>query len=219
MLRGKHATIATACLLAGAAAFAVGVTQAQSGDPQRPPARGGREAKAVSLFSGFRRGDAADVDPKYRARAVSGLMQTNPDLDASTFRLLRRQAQESGPIDVYAAAGTDSICTITRHTESSGTLGSSGCGRATDDASRPLVHGSVQFDEDGNYLVSVLVPDGVTNLRLAFQDGRSTDLPIANGVAVYLGSQQPSRLTYTRPDGTQASDDYGLPTRQPSAGG
>jgi hypothetical protein len=217
-VRPKTAIAGATCVLIGMASVGIAIAQ-QSDDPVRPPARGDKPADAQGLYAGLGGGDAATVDGSYRSRAVTALVETDPDLDPSTFRLLRREPTANGDLEMYAAAGTTTICTITRHWRDSNAIASSGCGQARDASGRPIVHDSVQYDADNTFLVGVLVPDGVRDLDLQFVDGKRVALSVVNSVALYHGEQRPSRLTYTLPDGSSMTDDYSLESGPGDAGG
>lgn len=188
-----------------------GITEAAFDGPSSPPDRGTAPAKAVGLFAGFTQGDAGPVDQAYRDRLAAGMVRTNPDVDPSTLRLLRRV----GSIDVYAAAGRSTVCEMTRRDTERGALGGLGCGQAVDEHGDPLVHGNVTADNGGAFLVSALVPDGVHDLELTSADGGTLALDVDRNVAVYAGERRPVRLSYTRSDGTRAADDYRLADKPP----
>jgi hypothetical protein len=199
-------------VVVAAVGVGAGITEAAFDGPSSPPDRGTAPAKAAELFSGFAGGDAAPVDQTYRDKLAKGMVRTNPDIDPSTLRLLRRV----GTIDVYAAAGTSTVCEMTRRDTGQGVLGGLGCGQAADEHGNPIVHGNVTADDGGAFLVSALVPDGVHDLTLTFADGGTQPLEVDRNVVVYSGDRRPTHLTYTRADGTTATDDYQLPDKPPT---
>jgi hypothetical protein len=204
--------ITLGAVIAVAGVGAAGITQASFDEPSSPPDRGTAPAKAADLFSAFAQGDAAPVDPAYRDKPAKGMVRTNPDIDPSTLRLLRRE----GTVDVYAAAGTSTVCEMTRHATAGGALGGLGCGQAIDEHGSPIVHGNVTADDGGAFLVTALVPDGVHDVTLAFADGGQQPLVLDHNVVLYSGDRRPARLTYTGADGTTATDDYQLPDKPPT---
>jgi hypothetical protein len=202
--------------LLGAAAFVVVVTGCgadaapdASLRPAAPPASA--PADAAGYFRAFEQPDAAPVARRYRNRVTKGLQDQEPDLDAATFRLLRRvSTQDTGHIDFYAVVGAKTVCTITRSVLDDSISGGVGCGASLDEHHRPAVHSSVQQDKTGRFVVAALVPDAVTGLKLEFGDGTTSDLPVKNNAAVYYGALRPAELSYHYDDGSTVRDDVTL---------
>lgn len=189
------------------------VAGAPAEGPQRPPERpAGAPADAAKHFGAFKNPDAAPVEDNYRTRVTTGLQDQNPDLDPTTFRLLRRVAiPDSGHVDFYAEAGAITVCTITRHVLGTSATGGVGCGLALDEQRRPALHVSTQNAKGHQFLVTALVPDDVTGLELEFDDGTATDLLVENNAAVYLGKQRPAELSYRYGGGSTVRDRVSLP--------
>jgi hypothetical protein len=142
-----------------------------------------------------------------RGRIGSGLEQSNPDVKLATLRLLRRKRTGAETIDVYAAAGSRSICGVTRHTRARGPgPGSSGCGPATEANGTPLVHASSSSDTGGMFLLTALVPNRASALSLRFSDGSTQSLDVVNNTAIYRGSRRPSVLVYNDSSGRTQRD-------------
>ncbi|HEX8083315.1 MAG TPA: hypothetical protein VF529_03435 [Solirubrobacteraceae bacterium] len=205
MTRSRKLIVAGAVVLC---AGAVAVTQADFSGPERPPDSQGRPPAAKRHFAAFARPDVAKADAAYRARLERGVKQTNPDIDAGTLRLIRHGAG----LDMYAAAGTSTVCHTARLTVSGGrTIASLGCGQATDEAGVPLVHASVTHAEGDAVLVTALVPDGVGPLTLRFADGSTSELRVDNNAAAYHGAKQPATLSWTDSAGKSHDEDVSLP--------
>jgi hypothetical protein len=177
------------------------------GDQPRAAAATASSRTAVQYFAALTRPDVAPIAKSVRARIGSGLQQSNPDVNLGTLRLLRRKRVGADTIDVYAAAGSRSICGVTRHTRARGRgPGSSGCGPATEPNGTPLIHTSSSSDTGGMFLLTALVPNRVDALSLRFSDGSTQSLAVVNNTAIYRGSRRPSVLVYNDPAGSTQRD-------------
>jgi hypothetical protein len=193
---------------------AVGATQADLSGPQLPPASSvNAPATAAEFFSGLRRASVAPVDAALRARLQQSLQQSNPDVRPDTIRLLRRETSSTGQIDVYAAAGPQTVCSLVRHISSGATIGSMGCGTVARD--NPAVQTGVSVDVDDTFLVTALVPDGVSGVVLRFADATTAPLTITNNTAVYHGNRRPTAITYTDAARASKTDNLAIPDAAP----
>jgi hypothetical protein len=195
MTRRRRSAVIGAALVSGS--LAAGMLQG-CGD-QAPSAVTKPSAKpAVDYFSALIRPSVAPIASSVRAKIRAALRQVNPDVDLQTLRLLRRRRIGRDTIDVYAAVGSRSVCSVTRRTRPRGpTPGSSGCGPAVGADGTPLVHASSSSDTGHTFLLIALVPDRITALRLRFSDATEQHLRVVNNIVVYRGSRRPEVLTYT----------------------
>ena len=75
------------------------------------------------------------------------------------------------------------------------------------------MHASSSSDTGHTFLLTALVPDRVTALRLRFTDTTAQRLRVVNNTVVYRGSRRPDVLTYTDQAG-KTSDENVSPDGQ-----
>ena len=206
----RHKLITLACFFCLAVIVGVGITTAGASDSGKvestvkAPAVGTATPQlsqaAISAFGVFSQpaGDSQDVS--LVSEMVKGFKDVT--LDPASVRL----AQSSGDLQARVAGDSESICLVLRVPTKAM---SGGCAPESSAASpaTPIITSTGYppgEPSDGQVAVSVLFPNGTTNVTITAANGSTTAANIVNNTIVFIGNQS-DVLTWTGPEGHQYS--------------
>jgi hypothetical protein len=152
------------------------------------------QSAALDAFSVFRGPGAGVVTAQDRGRFARF---ARGRLDSSTARL----AQSKDGQRVIIMGGSDLLCMSSREADGVGSLG---CTEPTVAADGIHLFLSVDFLGNGNWRVTGLVPDQVTEIRLQAEGGPALLQTVGKNVFSTVVSTTPESLTWTAPNPDRA---------------